>query len=299
MKSYTTLRNNFGSLSNNTSTANLTLGDQLINDSLRYLTTKYFFNERTYTVPGGTIASTGVYDLPYNIKTIINVYVTIGSIRYQLTEAPTRTFFDSLNFVPYTSDIPQYYFIYNKKINIFPLPASNGNAITINYKTRLEDLSQADYSTGTVVVTNGSKVVTGTGTTFTPQMVGSWIRVTPASSATTYGDGNWYEIGSYTSSTVLGLVNNYEGATTLTTAYTIGEMPILPEDYQDLPVYRALSIYFTTRVPDPTRAAMFDTLYKEGFAKLDAEFGSKSNSVAITPNDSEVINPNLFARNLS
>lgn len=368
MKSYTTLRNAFGSLSNNTSINNLTLGDQLINDSLRYLTTKYFFNERSYTVPGGTISSQQSYELPHDIKTIINVYILVGDIRYQLIEAPTRQFWDSLNFVPYTSDVPQYYFIYNKKIYIFPSPASASNVITINYKTRLDDLSISDYTTGTVTIpyattttavlsvgdvsatlsgawslasgtyqvtfstgeirpvtlTNGAttmtwttaltldattaivcrtvsggEIVTGAGTTFNPQMVGCWLKVTPSTSATASGDGDWYEIGSFISTTMLTLVNKYQGNPVTLGAITIGQMPVLPEDYQDLPVYRALSIYFTTRVPDPTRATMFDTLYKEGFAKLDAEFGSKSNSVAITPNDSEVINPNLYVRNIS
>jgi hypothetical protein len=64
-------------------------------------------------------------------------------------------------------------------------------------------------------------------------------------------------------------------------------------------VYRAASIYFTTRVSDPGRAELFQKLYDEGEARLDAEFGSKSWSVAITPNDAEVINPNLFIRNMS
>lgn len=294
MKSYTTLRNQFGTLTNNAATANLVLGDQLINDSLRYLTTKYFFNERSQVVPGGTVASQQEYDLPYNIKTIINVYISVGNIRYQLTECPTRQFWDSLNFVPYTSDIPQYYYIFNKKINVFPTPASSANPITIQYKIRLRDLSQADYATGTVTLTGGSSVVTGSGTTFTADMVGRWIYATPPT-----GDGNWYEIGTYTSDTVLGLVNQYQGLTASGITTLIGEMPILPEDYQDLPIYRACSIYFTTRVPDPTRATTFQQLYDQGYAKLDGEFGSKSFSVAITPTDSEVINPNLFIRNLS
>jgi len=64
-------------------------------------------------------------------------------------------------------------------------------------------------------------------------------------------------------------------------------------------VYRACSIYFTTRVPDASRAQLFGQMYKEGADRLDAEFGSKSWSVAITPNDTEIINPNLFTRNLS
>lgn len=295
MKSYTTLRTQFGTLTNNTATANLALGDQLINDSLRYLTTKYFFNERSYTVPGGTIASTQTYDLPYNIKTIINCYINVGNIRYQPKEVPSKAFWDSLNFVPYTSDIPQYYYIYNKQIMFFPTPASSSNAITINYKARTTDLSQADYTTGTnVVATNGSKVVTGTGTTFTASMVGRWIQF-----GAPLGDNNWYEIASYTSTTVLGLVNQYQGTTATCTAFTIGEMPWLPEDYQDLPIYRACEIYFTSRVPDASRAELYKGLYNTGLERLDAEFGSKSFSVAITPANTDVINPNLFARSLS
>jgi len=294
MKSYQKLRNQFGKLTNNTSTDNLILGDELINDSLRYLSTKYYFNERSTSVPGGTISNTQSYNLPYNIKQLINVYITVGTIRYQLTEAPTRAFWDSLNFVPYTSDIPQYYFIFNKQCHIFPKPSTSGNPITYNFKIRLRDLSQPDYTTGTVVATNGSETITGTDTVFTRDMEGRWIQITAPT-----GDNNWYEIATWVSGTELTLVNQYEGDTTISTAYTIGEMPLLPEDYQDLPIYRACSIYFTTRVPDPTRADIFDKLYNDGFAKLDAEYGSKSNSVAITPNDTEVINPNLFTRNLS
>lgn len=299
MKSYTTLRNQFGTLTANTSTANLALGDQLMNDSLRYLTTKYFFNERTQVVPGGTVASTQFYNLPFNIKQLINAYVSVGNIRYQMMECPSRSFWDSLNFVPYTSDIAQYYFIWNKQLGMFPTPATSNNPITYNYKIRLMDLSNADYTTTanpthTVVATNSSSVITGTNTTFTPTMVGRWIRITQP-----VGDGQWYEIGSYTSATVIGLVNQYQGTTTATTAFEIAEMPLLPEDYHDLPVYRACSVYFTTRVPDPARADLFDKLYQEGSDRLDKEFGSKSASVAITPMDSEVINPNLMTRNLS
>lgn len=293
MKSYTDLRTQFGRLTNNSAAANLVIGDELINDSLRYLTTKYFFNERTTTVPAGTVASQQAYDLPYNIKTLINVYVNIGNIRYQLREAPTRQFWDSLNFVPYTSDIPQYYYIFNKQLLMFPAPSSSGNTITYVYKIRLRDLSQADYTTGTVTLTNGASTITGAGTTFIQDMAGRWIYATPPT-----GDGNWYEIASYTSATSMTLVNQYQGVTASSIATLIGEMPLLPEDYQDLPVYRACSIYYTTRVPDPNRAQLFKNLYEEGFAKLDAEFGSKSWSVAITPNDTEVINPNLITRNI-
>lgn len=296
MKSYTTLRNQFGTLSANTSANNLTLADQLINDSLRYLTTKYFFNERTQLIPNGTVASQQAYNLPYNIKTLISVYVNVGNIRYTLTEAPNRQFWDSLNFVPYTSDIPQFYYIFNKQLYVFPTPASNANPITIVYKCRIMDLSQADYTTGTAYVTTGTSTITGVGTTWVPEMAGRWIRINQS-----VGDGQWYEIASATTTSIT-LVNQYQGSTILVgsaTTYTIGEMPLLAEDYHDLPLYRALSIYFTSRVVNPEQAELFTKLYDDGFAKLDAEFGSKSWSVAITPADQEVNNPNLFTRNLS
>lgn len=299
MKTYSGLRAKFGDLAKNSSTETLRIGDELINDSLRYLTTKYFFNERTQVVPGGTVAGQQAYDLPFNIKTILNVYVSVGNIRYQLTECPTRQTWDSLNFVPYTSDIPQYYFIYNKKINIFPTPATSSNVITINYKIRLMDLSVVDYTSATnastITVTNGDSTITGSGTAvFTNTMPGRWFRATQP-----LGDGQWYEIASYISPTVLELVNQYQGPTNSGCSYTIGEVPILPEDYQDLPVYRALAIYYTSRVPNQTSADLYQKLYDEGFAALDAEFGSKSNSVAITPADNEIVNPNLYTRSLS
>lgn len=296
MRSYTTRRNMFGKLTANTSTDNLALGDQLMNDADRYLITKYFFNERSAVVPGGTVAGQQAYDLPFNIKTLISTYVTVGSIRYQLTEAPNRQFWDSLNFVPYTSDIPQFYYIYNKKMYVFPTPASSANVITYNYKCRIRDLSVADYTTGTAYVTTGTSTITGVGTTWTSTMAGRWIRIDQPT-----GDGEWYEIASATASAIT-LVNQYQGPTILVgaaTTYTVGEMSILAEDYQDLPLYRALSIYFTSRVPDQTRAELYLGLWNSGIEQLDAEFGSKSWSVAITPADQEVNNPNLFTRSLS
>lgn len=294
MRTYTSYRSQWGTLTNNTSAANLTFGMTLIMDSLRYLTTRFFFNETTYTVPGGTISGTQNYPLPFNIKTIINATITIGTTKYRLTEVPTRDFWDALNFVPYTSDVPQYYFIYQGEINVFPIPASSSNTFTINYKQRITDLSQDDYTTGTVAVTNGSTTVTGTTTVWTSQMAGRWIQFASGSG----GDNNWYKIASVASATSLTLVNQYQGETDTSVNYIIGEVPLLPEDYQDLPHYRAASIYFTTRVPDPTRAQSFATLYKEGYDALEAEFGAKSNSVAITPNDNEVINPNLYVRSI-
>lgn len=50
MKSYTTLRNNAGQLTQNVSTQNLAFFDQWINDAHRYLLQKYFNNETSFSI---------------------------------------------------------------------------------------------------------------------------------------------------------------------------------------------------------------------------------------------------------
>lgn len=71
----------------------------------------------------------------------------------------------------------------------------------------------APYETGTVSATNGSKTITGSGTTFTSAMVGRKIRV---SSDTTY-----YVIASFTSTTSIELEQAYQGTTASGSTYSI------------------------------------------------------------------------------
>lgn len=292
MYTYTSGRNLFGILSQNSTSANLTLGDSLIMSSLRYLITKFFFDEESYIVPGGTVSGSQDYQIPYNVKQITDFTITVGNIRYLLTEVPTRKFWDKLNTVPYSSDIPQYYFRYKNKVSVFPVPASNSNVVTFNFKRRVKDLSIVDTTTGTAAVTNSSTTVTITAGSLANYVNANdlWIQI-----AAPLGDNEWYQVSSVVSGTgVVTLFNQYQGITGSGLSFTLGEVPILPEDYQDLPIYRALSIYFTTRVPDPNRAKEFKELYYEGFQKLSAEFGSKINSVAISDGIDGVENPNLF-----
>ena len=50
MKSYSTLKTMFKTLSQNTSTANDSLADILLNDQHRYLLLRFFDNERTFSI---------------------------------------------------------------------------------------------------------------------------------------------------------------------------------------------------------------------------------------------------------
>lgn len=299
MRSTSSYTSDFTTLTSNTSSDNSTLGLKLVNDALRYLVGIFFFNEASYTVPGGTVAGTAGYNLPFNNKQVINSTVLIGATLWQPQEVATRKAYDALNVISFQNDFPQYYYIYNNQLLLWPTPATSAQAITINYKKRIRDLSVVDYTTGTLSITTATTTVTGSGTTWTTNMANRWLNVPLTASNTTSGDDEWYQIASVASATSLTLTNTYTGQTVAGGAYTIGEVSILPEDFQDLPLYRAMYIYHTAINPSEAKAKEYKALYDEGYARLDAEFGSKTSSVGLTSTNMSVNNPNLFQNSIT
>lgn len=88
----------------------------------------------------------------------------------------------------------------------------------------------APYETGTVTVTNNSKTVTGSGTTFTSAMVGRKIRIASQNA--------YYRIASFTSTTIITLENIFQGDTASAQTYSIYK-----DEYRlpaDLDVYKVL-----------------------------------------------------------
>ncbi len=299
MLTCTGVQTQWADLTQNTTASNKARGLKLYNQQTRYYATKYWFTEVEQNYPGGTVAGQTAYKEPYDMKDIVDFYIISGSLRYTLTEAPNAAFWDQLQFAQYSSDIPQYYFRFNGVTNVFPTPASNGNQLTWRYKRRLIDLSLEDYTTGTVSVTALSSTVTGSGTNWFRGMAGGWIQIANNNtSATSNGDNGWYQIFSVNSTTSLTLVNQYQGSTVAGGTYTIGQAAIVPEDYQDVPLYSALKIYYTSIVPDKAQAAMYVNMTDMQETKLDAEFGNKSTDVRITAADAELTNPNLYVRSL-
>lgn len=290
-------------LTSNTSAANSNLGAKLIREGIRYLATKYYFNEKSYTTV--TVAQQQGYAVPSDFEVMENVTVTVGGYIWSGTPTADRAMWDRLNLVPYYSDFIQYVFIWNGQLLLWPIPASADNTITMNYKSRVVDPSQADVTSTsastTVSVTSGATTVTAAGSAFQSWMGQSgWLRIPHSTTVTsTNGDNRWYQIDSVTSATVLELKNAYLGTTVAAGNFTIGDVPILPEDYQDIPMYRALMIYFNSIVPNPTQAQMYTDLYNASIVELDKKYGSKDYSPVLTDTQAQVWNPNLFPRNLS
>lgn len=369
MRSFTTLKNLFGSLSTNTSTANLTLGGQLINDQHRYLIQKYFDNEKTSvttTIGAASLTTTGAlasgavsatltsawtyptvrqlvnfsnsdqrsvqfiqnstaitwstplsaaattalttvgvqaYPVPMNISKVKDFTVSVGQLKYTPTEIKTRREWDQVNFLPYTSDIPNYYFIYNGNLEIFPIPSSTGNIITFNYKTRVADLTFADYSTGTLAAAGmvaGSDAVTGSSTNWSSSAAYplntdiSYYNLMIAANPP-FGDGIWYPIQSVQSNTALTLSNPVINAPNITssTTYTIGQFPLLSEDFHDMLVYGALMVYYSSVNDNADKYKEYKDLYGSRLELLSEYAGQKSVNVDLG-SDPQMVNPNLF-----
>ncbi len=242
------------------------------------------------------------YALPPNYSKMKNVTITQGNLQWPMQEILTRQEWDRLNVMPYYANIPVYFYIYpggdhGGQVGIWPIPSTTNNVLNFAYKYRVPDLSIADYTTGTVSITTKLSAVTSSGATFTPtnniQLESRWIQFTPSSTAATNGDNLWYQVSNVTSTSALTLYQPYQGTTLTGAAYTIGQMPLLAEDFQDLLVYRPLMIYFSSINKDTDKAEQFKSLYEEKLAQLQAYSGSNTTSINL---GRRVINsnPNLY-----
>jgi hypothetical protein len=308
-----------GSLAINATSATLTVAwayptcTQLVNFSNSQQRSVLFTNgSAAITWTGGltatattAISTVGVqsYSIPATISKIKNDTINVGQLKYQPVPIMTRAEWDTVNFLPYTSDIPEYFFIYNGKLEIYPIPSTTGNILTFNYQTRVSDLTFNDYSTGTLAaggMVAGSTAVTGLATSWlttglypSNTDIGYYnlkIKANPP-----YGDGIWYPIRQFNSDTSLTLdvpVVNAPNITAATT-YTIGQFPLLSEDFHDMLVYGAIKTYYSSIVKDVDRYKEFDALYSERLVLLEAYAGTKSVNVDLgtQPN---MTNPNLF-----
>lgn len=303
MKSFTTLKNLGTSLAQNVSTVNKTLLGQLISDQHRYLIQKYFANE--YSSTQLTVSQQQFYKLPADYSKLKTITITMGSLEWTPKEILTRNEWDKLNVFPYYGDIPRNFFIYNNQIGIWPIPSTAGNTITLNYKRKVADLTYEDYSVGTLATMPvASTAVTGTTTAWIsggfPQTADLTfqnlkLRADPA----TGGDGIWYPIQSFTSATAVTLVNPVINAPNVTasTTYTIGQFPLLDEDFHDMIVHGALMVYFSSVVSDDSKYKKFKELYDSRLTLLAEYSGEKTYHVDLSRN-ANYMNPNLFNQNI-
>ena len=235
--------------------------------------------------------------IPYDVDLVESVSVRVSGSIYTPRPAPSRQFFEDLQRSRYTSDTPEWWFVQDEKIALWPYQSTSGNEIRLNTKIRVPNLNVADYTTGNIdIVTNGSTKVTGAGSpAWTTPMAGRWLRITHSNTAASSGDGEWYRIAAVESATILYLERPY-GGRSLTTgaagAYTMGMMPLLPEAYHDLPELYATWRYWSKE--KDSRAATFKELLADGESSLISAYAAQDVSAVVDDGeDRAMINPNL------
>jgi len=261
-----------------TDTQAISILDTYINDSIKTVCNiqggKLRFLEDTVDI--NTVADKQCYQTPNKFRKIIDMYVTIGA------DANSTIYMPGMVFDPTkwkrilaaklgTSDQPFFTYVESQKFCIQPIPASSTNVITIRGRKRVIDLTMSDYTAGTIEsIANDGTTVTGSGTTWTADMVGRYIRIDKTQAANG-GDGYWYEIAGYTSATVITLLKPYEGTAIAvgSAVYTIGEMSPIPEAYDIAPVYRAAALYWENQTDERAKKywLMYDGGNEAGYSK--------------------------------
>ena len=254
MKTFTQLQTDYKNQTKNTTSTNVTLGNGFINDSIRTICNlqggKLRFLETTSEMT--TVADQETYQIPNKYRKLIDMYVYSGSgSTSDVIYSPEMVFDPTkwkriLQYKLGSGSVPYFTYVERTTYKIQPIPDTTGNLIVLRGRLQVRDLTIADYTTGTIVsVANGGTAIVGSGTTWTADMVGRYIQITQTTAANG-GDGFWYEIGTFTDATHIGLTKPYEGTAIAagSATYTIGQVPVVPQAYQPAIVYRAVALYW-------------------------------------------------------
>lgn len=237
-----------------------------------------------------SVAGQQYYQMPEDaIRASYIVFLTGTNIWRKLEEVGDESTWIAMNQVPQQSSTPTHMFIKGyDEFGIYPTPSTT---VTDNIRFVFEPdaflLTAQDYTTGTVSLNNNSAVVTGNGTTFTPTMAnGSYVlQVTDGT------DGSFYKIVSYTNATTISLENVYQGITSGTASYRIGQVSKIPHPYQEAPVDYAMFRHFLEK-GEQNNALLYKNLWETSLKDAEGVYGmSTSNQIITASGSTKSFNP--------
>lgn len=271
---YTKARRIAGDVSDDTLTQlkqDLNVGNRRFNAALNN-----YFNRRSKSA--SLVADQQYYQLPPDCLRVMGVdFLSSDSRRIPLEQIRSEHHWRTINSNEQTGNYLAYWFQKGAdELGVFPAPSeATSNGLIIYYEPRGFNLSQDDYTTGTVTVTSGSTTITGSGTTFTSSMVGREFKVTDGS------DGYEYKISGQSSATVVTLEEPYIGISGAGKTYNIGEAPLFPSEYHDSLIDYALVRFFELN-NNPDRAKYHKDSYRDAVTEAKEKYASSSQSAVIT-----------------
>lgn len=252
-----------------------------------------------------TVAAQQAYDLPMDYRMLVDLNVTIDSVLYFPRPIASRDQWNDINSgvsADSTSDIPVFYFIDPAadgfEIELYPIPSSSGNTITLNYQGLARDLSDADFTdkvAGTITVANGSADVVGAATAFAATDVGKYIRFDL--------DGFWYRITAVADANNLTIHRNFEGISIAGGNYRLGTNLNLPDEAMKIIARFTLQELWEKR-EDMSIAGGKASYYEDRANKalkrlrIDMQEGYDSPDVLALDREDLPLNPNNFPLNI-
>lgn len=205
-----------------------------------------------------TIIGQQYYSYPPGVINVESATLQQGTIVYPIKVVNSQEEWNYINQYPNTNTIiPQFIFPRQYDFGVWPVPNSE-ETLVLNFIYTTPPLNIADYTTGTVSVTNASRSVTSTAATFTNAMIGRYFVLTDSNG---YPFDYWYRItGVNTGTNVLTLQSYYEGLTASAQNYIVGQVPELPDEAGILLSWGVTADWFASR-GDTTKAAQFNNMY--------------------------------------
>lgn len=229
-----------------------------------------------------------IYQTPIDCIRVIGMTVAVSNT-YQTPVKEIRSEYEwrQITAYPYNSNWPAFYFmIGNDELALWPTPSQDvTNGLRFYYQQQDHDLSVEDVTSTststTVTVTNGSETVTATGAAFTAQMKGLWFQVTGVTDLT------WYEIVDVPDTETLTLKSAFVGISGSAQAFRVGQLSILPEEYQDVPINYALYLYFSSKANEQ-RSSYHKGLYDTSLEEALEAYSSSTEGNVLTSDDSYI-----------
>lgn len=196
------------------------------------------------------------YQLPEDAQKLKQVIVSTGSYFPPMEQIPDEFAWRMMNMLAIQGRPTHYFIRGSREFGLYPTPADSvDSGIELVFSPKHVQLTQDDYTTGTVTVAEDSVTVTHSGTGFTQNMIGRWFQTTDGT------DENFYRIQSFTSTSILVLENFYQGPSASGVTFRIGQVMDLPEEFLEGPVDYAIYRHYLKR-GNPSRASEFKSLFE-------------------------------------
>lgn len=228
------------------------------------------------------------YQIPQDALRVSDVIFYTGSVWQPLLEIADENQWRLMNQTPINGIASHYFIKGNDEIGLYPAPSGTvTNGIELVFEPRNVLMTEDDFTTGSVTVTNGSTTITHSATGFTAKMVGQYFQVNDGT------DGNWYRISAYIDASNLTLENYYQGISEGGATFRIGQVMNMPEEFQEAPVDYAIHRYYLMR-GDRQQATDFRNLFESSLEACRDLYGtSSSNQIVMAENNIHVYNPLL------